>query len=388
MRIAVIGCGIAGPAAAVLLARAGHAVEIFERSPTLGPVGAGILIQPPGMAVLRRLGCGDEVMRLGGRVRRLSGYRPDGRVVLDLPFPEDGRAAVGIHRGCLFGMLHAMLPGAGVVVQTDADVARVVGDVVELAGGERVGGFDLVVVADGANARTICAGWREEEPRAQRWGAWWMSLPDPGRTFPETLHQIYAGPSKLMGVLPTGISEDGTTPSVSVFWGIRMDRAEAWRAAGVAACRREMLTMDPRMAGMLEGLREVGQMTLARYYDRLPRRWSRGRVVLIGDAAHAMSPHLGQGANLALQDAAGLADAVEGEAKLEVGLRRYWAARFGHVRMYSRFSRWMTPFFQSDRAGIAAARDLGMPVVTSVPWMRERTLRVLRGEVRRWRDLV
>ncbi len=387
MRVAVIGCGIAGSAVAVLMARAGHAVEMFERSPTLGPVGAGILIQPPGMAVLRRLGCEAEVMRLGGRVRRLSGYRPDGRTVVELPFPEDGRAAVGIHRGCLFGMLHAMLPGAGVRVRTGAEIVRVRGDAVEMVGGEREEGFDLVVVADGANARTICSGWREEVPRAQRWGAWWVSLPDPERTFPETLHQIYDGPSKLLGVLPTGISEDGETPSVSVFWGIRMDRAEEWRAAGVEACRRQMLALEPRMAGMLAGLREVGQMTLARYYDRLPSRWSRGRVVLVGDAAHAMSPHLGQGANLALQDAAGLVDAIGSGKNLEADLGRYQAARFGHVRMYSRFSRWMTPFFQSDQRAIAAVRDAGMPVVTGVPWMRERTLRVLRGEVRRWRDL-
>ncbi len=284
-------------------------------------------------------------------------------------------------------MLHRLLPEVGVNVRTGCDVLRIEGAEIVLDGDERTGAFDLIVVADGANARTICEGWREEEPRAQRWGAWWMSLPDPEKMFPETLHQIYAGSSKLMGVLPTGISENGETPCVSIFWGIRMDRAEAWRAAGVEACRREMLAMEPRMAGMLGGLKDVNQMTLARYYDRLPRCWSRGRVVLIGDAAHAMSPHLGQGANLALLDAAALADALEGGGDLSASLSRYRADRFGHVRMYSRFSRWMTPFFQSDLAAIATARDTVMPVACRLPWARERMLRVLRGNVRGWGDV-
>lgn len=97
------------------------------------------------------------------------------------------------------------------------------------------------------------------------------------------------------------------------------------------------------------------QLARASYRDAVLDRWYRGRLVLAGDAAHSMSPQLGQGVNMALLDAMALRDALRSEASIEAALARYQAQRKAHVRLYQFWSRWLTPVFQSDRDWMPAA---------------------------------
>src|SRR5688572_24070236 len=104
--IAIVGCGIAGMAAALFLACAGHRVALFERFETPRPVGSGLLLQPLGLAVLDRLGLGDGIRRAGARIDRLYGLtHPGGRRILDVGYDGigPGLAGLGIHRTSLFG---------------------------------------------------------------------------------------------------------------------------------------------------------------------------------------------------------------------------------------------------------------------------------------------
>lgn len=102
-----MGCGVAGPAAATFLRRRGWNVRVFERAPVLGPVGAGLLVQPTGQMVLARLGVLDEVRRRAARVERLLGVTVAGRRVMGLEYHDlaPGLHGLGVTRGALFGAL-------------------------------------------------------------------------------------------------------------------------------------------------------------------------------------------------------------------------------------------------------------------------------------------
>jgi 2-polyprenyl-6-methoxyphenol hydroxylase-like FAD-dependent oxidoreductase len=102
----------------------------------------------------------------------------------------------------------------------------------------------------------------------------------------------------------------------------------------------------------------------------------------MGDAAHAMSPQLGQGVNMALMDAQALRDALRAETDLPAALALYQRQRQAHVAIYQFWSRWLTPIFQSNRDRVAALRDIAFLPLGRVPGGRGHMLRVLSGTQR------
>ena len=122
----------------------------------------------------------------------------------------------------------------------------------------------------------------------------------------------------------------------------------------------------------------------ARYRDAVHHSWFRQRAVLLGDAAHAMSPQLGQGVNMALLDALALRDTLRESDSLEVALQRYQTARRSHIGIYHFWSRWLTPLFQSEYDGWARLRDWVFHPMSRMPGARGQMLRVLSGTRRGW----
>ena len=157
LSVAVVGCGTAGPAAALLLALAGHRVALFEQTPVPGPVGAGILLQPGGLRALERLGLLEPVLALGSPVHRLRGLLKSGHCVLDLKYADlaPGLFGLGIHRGVLFQTLfRAGVAEPNVELHLGVRVGRVThrangSAVLRDAAGRAWGPFGLVAVADG-----------------------------------------------------------------------------------------------------------------------------------------------------------------------------------------------------------------------------------------------
>jgi len=118
---------------------------------------------------------------------------------------------------------------------------------------------------------------------------------------------------------------------------------------------------------------------VAGYHDVVVRRVSSGRVALLGDCAHAMSPQLGQGANLALLDAAAIDRALTDSPDIASALRAYDAARRASTRYYQFASRWLTPVFQSGMDWISPLRDRLLPIGLRVPIGRSMALTSLVG---------
>lgn len=162
----------------------------------------------------------------------------------------------------------------------------------------------------------------------------------------------------MFGLLPTGRAPRGDDLVVSVFWSIRADRVAAFRARGLTAWRAEAIALDPRTAPILDQITDIDQLMFTQYRDVRMRRWHGERIVFLGDAAHATSPQLGQGANLALWDAMCLADAFADQAEPAAALAAYTATRRRHLNYYQLATRALTPLFQSDSRMLGWLRDL------------------------------
>jgi len=384
--IAIIGCGVAGQAAALFLHRAGHRVEIFERFETARPIGAGLLLQPTGLAVLERLGLADAALAHGAKVRRLLGHSRRGRVVLDVSY-KHYRAdsyGLGIQRGALFGLLHAALDADGIAVTTGAEIAEI-----ETAGstqrpvdraGRRHGPFDLVLVADGAESALRARHGAVVRAPRYPYGALWTVCDERGDAS-DRLRQVYDGPQRMAGILPIGRlpAHVPGTRQVAIFWSLRNDSVDAWRAAGLDAWRRELAAYWPDYAEYAAGIPNADAMLRAKYRDVVLKTPIAGRILFIGDAAHGTSPQLGQGANLALVDAVTLADALGEAPDIDGALAFYERRRRQHLRYYQWASRVLTPLFQSERVFLGKLRDAFVGPVGRLPLARAKAAALMAG---------
>lgn len=368
MKIAVAGAGIGGLAAASLLARAGHTVEVIDRFVEPAPVGAGLMLQETGLAVLAAMGLRERAEARGSRITRLIGQRAgDGRTVLKVRFEalRRGLCAVGVQRAALFDLLYQSALEAGAQFSGGCEVTGCdpVSGTVVLAGGRELAGFDLVIDALGARSPL------SEPPRSELpFGALWATVDWPGEAFQsDALEQRYRAARQMAGIMPSGMASDGAPLSATYFWSLDARTHEAWREGDFDAWREEAAALWPETAPLLSGLRRE-TLAFARYRHRtLSRPWQ-GRLAHVGDSWHATSPQLGQGANSALLDAFALAKGLEAAPQdLGGALRTYTKLRAFHVRLYQAMSHVFTPVYQSRGALLPAFRDWIAAPLMGVP---------------------
>ena len=338
-------------------------MHIFERFETPRPVGSGLILQPTGLSVLAELGLHDGIVALGARIERLFGrVVPSQRVVLDVRYAAlgSGAHAIAVHRAALFGLLHEAVVAAGIPITAGVTIAALdrTGDraVLLASDGMRLGDFDLVVDALGANS-ALAAGIARRT--VLEYGALWTNVPWPAGTSmrPDALEQRYRRASAMAGVLPVGRRAAHEPLLATFFWSLKRSQVPSWKARGLGAWKAEVVQLWPETQSVVDAIDSPEQLTFAQYDHFTASRPYSERLVQVGDSGRCTSPQLGQGANMALLDAMALSLALQAHENLRSALRAYARMRYWHVRLFQWASATFTPFYQSDSRMLPWLRD-------------------------------
>jgi 2-polyprenyl-6-methoxyphenol hydroxylase-like FAD-dependent oxidoreductase len=308
LKVAVCGGGIGGLFAANALIAHGLAVDVYEQAPALGEVGAGVFMTPNSLRHLYRLGLGPAVEQWGARVGAASRYfRQDGTSIAPVQVTDSSgwNATFGMHRADLVEFLAKALP-AGVVHTGHRCVGYDEHDGaarLTFANGV-VAAADAVVAADGIHSELRPYVFPPSRPVfhgtvSYRGIVSLDGLPE----WPTDAWQMWLGKGKHFLTFPV---RAGTLINYVGFMPADEEMKESWSAAGDPdVLRGEFAGWDPRIETVLRQVERTFRWAL---YDREPLPgWSKGRLTLLGDAAHPMLPHLGQGANQSIEDGMALA---------------------------------------------------------------------------------
>ncbi|MGI5169069.1 FAD-dependent oxidoreductase [Spirillospora sp. CA-253888] len=345
--VLVIGGGTAGSVLAVLLRRAGIAVDLVEVSADWNVRGSGITLQGNALRVLREAGVWEEVRALGHGFDTLGLIAPDGTV---LHVAEDIRtggddlpATLGMRRPDLQRVLTGAVRASGTRVRLGTTVTALEqdGDGVRVAFDDATTGrYDLVVGADGLGSATRAMIGVPDRPEPTGMGIWRVEAPRPASVTRTDL--AYGGPCYIAGYCPTG-------PDTLYAYLVeaRRDRAEVDPARHAEEMRRLAEGYGGAWTAIRESITDPARVNHTRF-DRLlvEGPWHRGRVVLVGDAAHCCPPTLAQGAAMSLEDAWVLAGLLASGRPLDDALlTEYRDRRMPRVRMVVdnsvRLGRWL-----------------------------------------------
>ena len=326
----VVGGGIGGLATAGALTRAGIEVSVYEQAPELGEVGAGVLLGPNSVRLLHRLGLAEAIDATGGWVGEGSTYyRHEGtRVAPVMTTDSSGWAAMyGMHRADLIDVLRLTVPADRVhtghrAVSFDQTPGR---GRVSFDNGATAEA-DVVIAADGIHSALQRFVTGQAMPVFSGSVAY-RGVIDAARVpwWPPRIFQVWMGEGKHVITFPL---RAGKLLNFVCFVPADEQMRESWSAPGDPDALRAAFD---GWAGPVTGLLEQVDTTFWwGLYDREPlENWTSGRLALLGDAAHPMLPHLGQGANQSIEDAFALAAVLKGAAPADApaALRHYMQVR-------------------------------------------------------------
>lgn len=386
LKIAIIGSGTSGLALAAFLNQDGHDVQMFERFDEPQPLGAGILLQPTGLAVLACLGLDDKAIEMGAKIHNLFGEDVNGSTIFDISYKSlnDHVFGLGIHRGALFFLLYDEVLRLGVPIVTGCEIVdsemTAHGRYIIDAKGQKYGAFDLVVDACGMRSPLRASHGEIKYDRPYSYGAIWGVLEDEGQKFcSDFLQQKYAGAGVMIGMLSIGKEPIAQKQTAAFFWSLPVAEYPIWREQGLEPWKQRVIDYWPEMAEFMPQFKHVDDLTFSQYNDVIMKKWNYDRLVFIGDSAHCTSPQLGQGGNLGLVDAWTLADCLKLNVEVNDALEKYNKLRKSHVGFYQYASRLLTPFFQSDSRAAAWLRDRTFGLLCKTPYIKTEMLRTLTG---------
>jgi 2-polyprenyl-6-methoxyphenol hydroxylase-like FAD-dependent oxidoreductase len=349
LKILVVGGGIGGLATAAAVRGSGHDVEVFERASALAEVGAGLSMAPNALAALDRLGVGEDVRSRGGIAHRILVRTRSGKILSEIDAAGREWEVIGVHRADL----QDLLLGAAGEVRLGTSVVGFDGTddsaAVRLESGDMVEG-DLVIGADGIRS-TVRAQLRPEEPLRYAGYVGWRAAIDYQDPALEGHFSESWGPRLRVGLITLGRGR--------LYWFVSESAPEhapppADSKAYLSGRLEDWHNPIPRVAAATPS----EALTRLPIHDRRPiSEWGRGRVTLLGDAAHPMTPNLGQGAAQALEDAIALRDALRADRDPTAALRAYEVVRIPRTTMIVKRSWQLGRIAQLESAWACRLRD-------------------------------
>lgn len=368
MRALVVGGGIGGLTAAIALRQAGVEAVVFERADEPREIGAGISLWTNAMKALGKLGLDGVVMTVGRPLRPKGQLRSaSGEVFYEIPAAamekRFGGVTVGVLRADLQRTLLSALGDEAVqlgaeLVSFDQDEGGVVA---RFADGREERG-DLLVGADGLRSAVRARLLDDEPPRYAGYSAWRGVADLESDPVPDVAGFEAWGRGERFGLVALGQGR--------LYWYATKNAPEWKRNAGQSpgpGGKEELLARfgdwhDP-IPHVIGAMEECDIHHDGVYYREPLARWGEGRVTLLGDAAHPMTPDLGQGACQAIEDAVVLAMSLEKEGDVEAALRLYEDQRAGRVAYVVRQSRRLGRIAQLENPLACWLRDMALKAV-------------------------
>jgi 2-polyprenyl-6-methoxyphenol hydroxylase-like FAD-dependent oxidoreductase len=354
MRVIIAGGGIGGLTLAHGLARSGAEVRVIESARRQDRLGTGITLLENALRALDRIGLADPIVATGSGWGVVSTRDAAGTVLHEQELPKAYKPgappAVGIMRTHLGDLLeeHATASGASIAFETTVErIEQRDGAVsVALSDGE-TGTYDLLVAADGAYSRTRTLLFGEDRrPVYSGQGVWRYTIPRPADVHGLTLHRTRDG--AVVGALP--LSED----DCYLFYLENTAEHVHMPPDRLGELLRERLAPfgAPMIRDAVDGM-DASRHISFRPIDHvlLPAPWHQGRVVLLGDAAHAVTPQLTSGGGMAIEDAVVLCEELDAHTDVEAALDAYGTRRAGRVR----------PIYEHSLAICKAEQDPAIP---------------------------
>lgn len=376
MRIGIVGAGLAGLSAAAFLSKSGHKVEILEQANNPQPVGAGILLQPPGIKILEELGALNDILPTGAKITRLLGKTKNQKVLMDLNYKtiNPDLFGLGLKRTSVWKSLFDQCLNQNIPIESGFSAIKI-GENKSQAWVQneqkRTKTYDLLIVASGAHSSL----WNNEnyQTNLYPWGCLWATVELPNDWDQTILQQYSLGTQRMMGILPLGTQND--KPVAALFWSLKTTTLkdlthQQWL--------QQVEKLWPTALPLAKQL-DWSNLCFAAYRDNWSNPPYMEKTIVIGDVAHGTSPQLGQGTTQALRDALALRDVLSKDQSLKEQLSEYWKIRQARTRYYRWSSRLITPFYQGDSQLLGFFKDnLSGPILNVKP-VRKQALLTLIG---------